>query len=107
MHIGRAHSDHERVVARRVFDTAGAGREAVVPCSRHDRDAAEPQLLDRLVERVAREAARVRGVKREVRDLDVVRVLVRDNPLRRCDHVARPRSARVVHDVERDDVRAR
>src|SRR5947199_256041 len=105
--VGRAHRDHEGVVAGRVGNAAGAIREAVVAGRRNDGDAAEPELLDRLVEGVVREAARVRGVQREVRDLDVVLVLVRENPLRRCDHVARPRGARVVHDVERDDVRAR
>ena len=53
------------------------------------------------------EAARVRGVKREVRDLDVVLVLVGEDPLRRSNHVAGPRRPRIVDHVQRDDVGAR
>src|SRR5205809_389064 len=63
VHVGRADSDHERIVAGCVGNAAGAVREAVVAGRRDDRDAAEPQLLDRLVERIVREAARVRGVQ--------------------------------------------
>ena len=34
-------------------------------------------------------------------------ILVREDPLAGRDHVARPRDAAVVHDVERDEVRLR
>ena len=74
---------------------------AVVARCHDDRDAAEPQLLDRLVERVLREVARRRRVEREVRDLDVVLGAVLVDPLGRGDDVARARHAVVVHDVER------
>ena len=80
---------------------------AVVARGRDDDNAAEPELLDRLVERILREVARNRGVQREVRDADVVLRLVVVDPLGRRDHVARPGHAVVVHDVERDELRAR
>ena len=42
-------------------------------------------------------------MEREVRDADAVAVLVAEDPVGGADHVARPRHALVVHDVERDD----
>ena len=85
----------------------GCAGGAVVAGGRDDHDAVEPELLDGLVERVEVEVRLGRGVQREVRDLDVVVVLVGEDPLRRGDHVGRARHAAVVHHPHRQDVRGR
>ena len=48
-----------------------------------------------------------RGVQGEVRDLDVVVVLVGEDPLGGGDHIGRTRDAAVVHHPHRQDVRGR
>ena len=106
-----ADRDHERVVRGRVGHRRRLPALALVAGGSHDDDTREPELLDRLVERVPAEAGRGRGVEREVRDPDVVLTMVLEDPLGRRDHVARARHALVVHHVQRDDpgsrVRAR
>ena len=102
--VDGADGDHERVVAGRVGDAHGLTVRAVVAGRRDDCDPAEPELLDRAIERIGREVAGNRRVEREVRDLDVVVVLVVEDPLAGRDDVARPADAVVVHDVERDDL---
>ena len=75
--------------------------------SRHDDHAVEPELLDRLVQRVDPEVVHGTGVEREVGDADVVRRPVLVDPLGRRDHVAGPADAVVVHDIEVDQLRVR
>ena len=105
--VDRADGDHERIVAGGEHDAARAVGMAVVARGHDDGHAAEPELLDCLVERIGREVARNRGMQREVRDADVVLVLVLVDPLGRRDHVARTGHAGIVHDVERDELRRR
>ncbi len=100
--VGRADRDHERVVRGSV---PGVDREAraVVADRRHDDDAVQPQLLDRLVERVEAEARHTRGDERQVRDADVVLRLVLEDPVRSRDHVARAGLAEVVRRPDTDE----
>ena len=103
--VDRADGDHERVVAGRVEDAARCAGGAVVAGSRDHDDPVEPELLDGLVERIEVEVRLGRRVQREVRDLDVVGVLVGEDPLRRRDHVRGPCDAVVVHHPHRQNVR--
>ena len=103
--VAGADRDHERVVARRVRDAAP--ERAVVPGRCHDDDAVEPEPLDRLVQGVEHERARVRRMEREVGDADVEAILVREDPVGGADHVRGHRLAGVVGDVDRDERRAR
>ena len=105
--VARADGDDEGVVTGCVRDAARAGRAAVVAGCRNHHDVVEPQSLDCLVERVVHEAVGDRRMQGEVRDADPVLRLVRENPVRGGDDVARPRHPLVVHHVERDDLRPR
>ena len=105
--VGRADADDEGVVRRRVGNAAIGSADGEVPrCGDHD-DAAQPQLLDRLVERVVADAGGSRLLQREVGDADPVRGPVLVDPVDGGDDVARHRHAVVVHHVERDDPRVR
>ena len=84
---------------------AGFDGVAVVARSCDDDDAVQPELLDRLVERVEAEADRVRADEREVRDADVVRRLVREDPVDRRDDVARQGLASARGDANVDEPR--
>ena len=106
-YVHRPDRDHERVVAGRVEDAARTLGRAVVARGSDDDDPVEPELLDRPVERVEEEVRGDRRVEREVCDLDVVGVLVRQDPLRGGDHVGRPRDPVVVHHADREDVGGR
>ena len=105
--VRRADRDHERIVGRCERDVALLPVDCEVASGRDDRDAVQPQLLDRLIERVEEDARRVRRVQREVRDLDVVLALVRQDPVARCDDVCDGRLTGVVHDVDGEQVRVR
>src|SRR5207245_4255428 len=62
--VDRTDRHDERVVAGCVPDAAVTGRASVVACGSHDGDAAEPQLLHRLLQRVVVDVvprARVEG----------------------------------------------
>ncbi len=102
-----SHRDDEGVVRRPVGHPGLSAADSIVARRGDHDDAAEPELLDRLVERVPAEAARGRRMEREVRDPDVVLLLVPEDPLGGSDHVARARHSLVVHHVDRHDARRR
>ena len=105
--VGRADGDHERIVARRERHAALLAVGRVVPRGSHDRDAVEPQLLDRLIERVEEEARAPGGMEREVGDANVVLRLVLEDPVAGGNDVGHGRLALVVHDVDGEQVRGR
>src|SRR5207237_8897020 len=70
-------------------------------------DAAEGQQLHRRVERVGRVALRRVRAQREVDDADVQAVLVVEDEAEALDDVAHRRGARVVADLDVDQVRLR
>ena len=104
--VERADGDHERVVARRILHLH-RGARAVVADRCDDGDAAEPQLLDRRVERVVAEARGRARPHREVGDTNVVLRPVLQDPVDRCDHVALRGGTSRIGGTEVDDRRVR
>ena len=101
--VDGADGHHERIVTRCVENAARPCRVAVVACGRDDEDAVEPELLDRVVERVVVEVVLRGGVEREVSDADIELRLVGEDVVACRDHVARACLPAVVHDVDRQD----
>src|SRR5207253_3681046 len=96
----------ERVVARR-GQLHRRIRLAVVARRRDDDETVQPELLDRLVERIEQDAALGRAREGHVDDLDPVLVLVRQDPVEAREDVARQGHALAVCDADVDEVRGR
>ena len=103
--VDRADREHERVVGRRVRDRVA--HRARIAGGGDDEDAAEREQFDGGVERVRRVALRRVRPEREVHDADVVEVLVGEDEAKSLDDVADRSEARVVADLDVDQVRLR
>jgi hypothetical protein len=99
-----ADDDDERIVGRRIVHTH---RAANVAGSSDDNHAVEPELLERLVERIVHEARGRSRQKREIHDTDAVGVLVREHPLGCRDDVGHQGFVVRVRGPDGDDVRVR